>query len=156
LQKGKNLPILREVFCTCSFFFLLQIKNLTNPVKPANHFLVGLLFNPVKAFMKKSAIIYLVFPLIFIFSYCSKKTNPGQQTSTSVYGSETSPKPVIKKAVKTPVPKVIVVNDVAAKKTFDGRLYYDLEGRRYWKNYKDGKYYLFNKSMTTNPDFKKP
>ncbi len=106
--------------------------------------------------MKKSAIIYIVFPLIFIFSYCSKKTNPGQQTSTSVYGSETSPKPVIKKAVKTPVPKVIVVNDVAAKKTFDGRLYYDLEGRRYWKNYKDGKYYLFNKSMTTNPDFKKP
>lgn len=106
--------------------------------------------------MKKSAIIYFIFPLIFIFSYCSKKTNPGKQTSTSVYGNETSPKPVIKKAVKTPVPKVIVVNDVAAKKTFDGRLYYDLEGRRYWKNYKDGKYYLFNKSMTTNPDFKKP
>jgi len=106
--------------------------------------------------MKRSTLIYVAFPLLFIFSYCSKKTNPGKQTSTSVYGNETSPKPVVKKAVKTPVPKVIVVNDVAAKKTFDGRLYYDLEGRRYWKKYKDGKYYLFNKSMTTNPDFKKP
>ncbi|HQV44131.1 MAG TPA: hypothetical protein PLA89_02195 [Ferruginibacter sp.] len=41
-----------------------------------------------------------------------------------------------------------------AKKSADGRLYYDLEGKRYWKNYKNGKYYLFNKKMYGNPEFK--
>jgi len=51
-------------------------------------------------------------------------------------------------------PKVIAVNDKAAKKSFDGRLYYDINGRRYWKNYDDGKYYLFDKSMYTNRAFK--
>ena len=53
-----------------------------------------------------------------------------------------------------PVPKVITVDDKAAKKTPDGRMYYDLDGRRYWRNYDDGKYYLFNKSMYSNPAFK--
>lgn len=51
-------------------------------------------------------------------------------------------------------PKVIWVNDKVAKRNFDGRLYYDLEGRRYWKNYVDGKYYLFTKDMYTNKPFK--
>ena len=42
----------------------------------------------------------------------------------------------------------------AAKKNIDGRLYYDVEGRRYWRNYNDGKYYLFNKSMYSDSAFK--
>ena len=64
------------------------------------------------------------------------------------------PKPKVPVAVKTPVAKVIVVSDAGAKKTFDNRLYYDLEGKRYWKNYRDGKYYLYTKSMQGNPDYK--
>jgi hypothetical protein len=62
-------------------------------------------------------------------------------------------KPVVKKT-PTVMPKVITVNDSAAKKSVDGRLYYDVEGHRYWRNYDDGKYYLFNKSMFTNKAFK--
>lgn len=62
-------------------------------------------------------------------------------------------KPVVKK-IPTVIPKVIAVNDVVAKKSVDGRLYYDLEGHRYWKNYEDGKYYIFNKNMYGSPAFK--
>jgi hypothetical protein len=46
-----------------------------------------------------------------------------------------------------------MVNDKAAKKNIDGRLYYDLGGHRYWRNYDDGKYYLFNKNMYGNKAF---
>ena len=52
------------------------------------------------------------------------------------------------------MPKVIIVNDSFARKSVDGRLYYDVEGHRYWRNKKDGKYYLFNKSMYNNNAFK--
>ena len=92
----------------------------------------------------------------FLFS-CSKKTHPiKSETSTTVTKTETKVvKPVAPK-VKTPVPNVIVVNDAAAKKAVDGRIYYDLDGKRYWKNFKDGKFYLYNKSMHSNPDFKVP
>jgi hypothetical protein len=64
---------------------------------------------------------------------------------------------VSKKATtrKASFPKVITVNDSAARKSVDGRLYYDVMGHRYWRNNKDGKYYLFNKSMYNNPDFQK-
>ena len=81
----------------------------------------------------------------FTFQNCSKKGHPAK-TDTAV----------VKKVpmVKTPVPKVIVVNDQIAKRTFDGRFYYDLEGRRYWRSNKDGKYYLYNKSMYSDPAFK--
>ena len=81
------------------------------------------------------------------FQRCSKKSHPAKTEAV-----------VVKKVpkVKTPVPKVIVVNDQIAKRTFDGRLYYDLEGRRYWRSNKDGKYYLYNKSMYSDPDFKAP
>lgn len=61
--------------------------------------------------------------------------------------------PVIKPIVKTAIPKVITVNDSAAKKTVNGRYYYDLEGKRYWRNKKDGKYYLYYKGMFDNKDF---
>jgi len=60
----------------------------------------------------------------------------------------------VKKAVHTPVPKVITVDDRGAKKAVDGRLYYDLEGHRYWRNYKDGKYYIFREGLFDDPDFK--
>ena len=73
-------------------------------------------------------------------------------------GKEEAPKPVIKKSaavpkIKTPVPKMIVVNDSVAKRTVEGRYFYDLNGKRYYRNNKDGKYYLFNKSIFSNPDF---
>ena len=81
----------------------------------------------------------------FTFQNCSKKSHPAKIDTA-----------VVKKVpmVKTPVPKVIVVNDQIAKRTFDGRFYYDLEGRRYWRSNKDGKYYLYNKSMYSDPAFK--
>ncbi len=65
-------------------------------------------------------------------------------------------KPVIKQKPKESIPKVIVVNDKFANKSVDGRYYYDLQGNRYWRNNKDGKYYLFNKAMLTDDAFKKP
>lgn len=65
-------------------------------------------------------------------------------------------KPVEKEKPKREFPKVITVNDEAASKSVDGRLFYDVLGHRYWKNYSDGKYYLFDKSMYNNPDFKPP
>ncbi|MFZ1527855.1 MAG: hypothetical protein WAT19_03835 [Ferruginibacter sp.] len=96
---------------------------------------------------------------ILLFS-CSRKTTSAASEATSseaikedASAKKTTAAPVLKK-VKTPVPKVISLNDAAARKSADGRLYYDLEGRRYWKNYKDGKYYLFNKNMYGNPDFR--
>lgn len=61
---------------------------------------------------------------------------------------------VIKKPSANTVPRVITVFDNAAKKSIDGRLYYDLLGHRYWHNYVDGKYYLFNKSMYSDSAFK--
>ena len=61
---------------------------------------------------------------------------------------------VIKRKVPESIPKVIVVNDKYANKSVDGRRYYDLQGHRYWRNNKDGKYYLFNKSMQTDNAFK--
>ena len=107
--------------------------------------------------------VKLIFVLIFLFALisCNRKSGSGRSSGKSVYGKETgSVKPAGEThhatVVKTAVPKVITVNDAAASKTFDGRLYYDLEGHRYWKNYKDGKYYLFNKSMVTDPAFQKP
>jgi len=54
------------------------------------------------------------------------------------------------------VPQTITVNDQFARKSLDGRLYYDLDGRRYWRSNADGKYYLYHKSMQTDKDFKKP
>jgi hypothetical protein len=59
-----------------------------------------------------------------------------------------------KAPIKTVAPKMIVVNDKAAKKTLDGRYYYDLERKRYWRSKADGKYYLYYKGMFDNKDFK--
>lgn len=99
--------------------------------------------------IQSSALIILP-ALIFIIS-CSRKVH----TVTLPAGTKKSEtKTVAKKTVKTPPPKVITVDDRAAKKTPDGRLYYDLEGKRYWRNYDDGKYYLFSKAMYNDPAFK--
>lgn len=118
-------------------------------------------------FLKRQVkIIYMrkVFFLIMIFFIgativsCHKKNYPARTvapTSVETIDSAEVKKPVVKKK-QEPLQKVIAVNDEAAHKSVDGRLYYDVMGHRYWKNYKDGKYYLFNKSMFNNPDFKAP
>ena len=108
---------------------------------------------------------------IFILTGCSKKTHPSQTpgitviTDDSKISTETESEKVVvvekkvapaPKKAKAVFPNSITVNDVAAKKSTDGRHYYDVKGHRYWKNYKDGKYYLYNKSMYNNPDFKNP
>ncbi|HEV8081092.1 MAG TPA: hypothetical protein VGP43_10285 [Chitinophagaceae bacterium] len=106
--------------------------------------------------------LFSFFVLITVFS-CGKKRIP-EKTIPEV-AVVVSPKNdsvvVVKKKTFTPkkkdiIPNSIVVNDKAAKKAIDGRLYYDLLGHRYWKNYKDGKYYLFNQKMYDNPAFKPP
>lgn len=81
-----------------------------------------------------------------------KKTD----SSVTISSPEKTENPVVKEKPKPEFPKVITVNDKAASKSVDGRLFYDVLGHRYWKNYNDGKYYLFDKSMYNNPDFKPP
>jgi hypothetical protein len=102
--------------------------------------------------MGRWVFIMILLSAFLILSSCSKKSQP--VSSAAVKPAET--KPVKKAVVKTAVPKVIVVNDSVAKRSVDGRYYYDLEGRRYWRNNRDGKYYLFHKSMFENEDFKAP
>ena len=100
---------------------------------------------------------------------CSKKSHPNATVTNNITevkkdsvvilkknDSLVTAKPVTRKRGKESVPKVITVNDKFAGKSVDGRLYYDLQGHRYWRNNKDGKYYLFNKAMLTDEAFKKP
>lgn len=116
--------------------------------------------------MQKLYLILTALTLIVLTS-CSKKSIPTKANQTSVdynYDSSAvsiSPMEEIPEVKKAPVkkatppfPRIITVNDAAAKKSVDGRMYYDIQGRRYWKNFKDNKYYLFDKSMYNNPDFK--
>jgi outer membrane lipoprotein-sorting protein len=98
--------------------------------------------------MKKFLII-LFFLVGFLFlESCSRKTTPAKSEEPPV-----SNLPVYKAPVKTPVPKMIVVNDKAATKTIEGRYYYDLEGKRYWRNKTDGKYYLYYKGMFEKKEY---
>jgi len=92
--------------------------------------------------------VFSFFILITINS-CSRKHHPAE-TETA------KPRTVRPKTIKTPLPQVITVNDKYAKRSVDGRYYYDLEGKRYWRNNKDGKYYLFHKSMFEDDAFKSP
>lgn len=117
--------------------------------------------------MQKFYLFLTILTFIFLTS-CSKKNIPSKSKPASItysYDStsvkSTPEKKEIIEVKKEPekkaapaYPKIITVNDVAAKKSVDGRMYYDIQGRRYWKNFKDGKYYLFNKSMYNDPDFK--
>lgn len=82
----------------------------------------------------------------------SEPSKPETVVVAPVVEEKPAPKPV----AKPEFPKVISVNDNAANKSIDGRLFYDVLGHRYWKNYNDGKYYLFDKSMYNNPDFQPP
>ena len=91
-------------------------------------------------------------------SHPEVKPNPApvsetKKADTVAIASAPAEKSVEKEKVKSDFPNVISVNDNAASKSVDGRLFYDVIGHRYWKNYKDGKYYLFDKSMYNNPDF---
>ena len=104
--------------------------------------------------MNKAAFIIMAFLAATIITGCSKKSHPAT-TAVNTPDSVTV-KPVKRPTLKTTVPKVIIVNDKVAKRSVDGRYYYDLEGHRYWRNNRDGKYYLFHKSMFDNPDFKSP
>src|SRR5436190_23962010 len=99
--------------------------------------------------MNRICLLITAFFIIITINSCSRKNHPSDTETTAT-------KTVRPKTVKTAVPKVITVNDKYAKRSVDGRYYYDLEGRRYWRNNKDGKYYLFNKSMYDDEDFKSP
>ncbi len=101
--------------------------------------------------IKQTAILILLSCLLV--TGCSKKHQP-QAAAPATETKSPEEKKVVVKRVKLALPKVITVDDRAARRTGDGRLYYDLEGRRYWRNYDDGKYYLYNKSMYNNPAFK--
>ena len=122
-----------------------------------------------------------VYPLLIcisclaILNSCSKKIQPAKTSEQTVTVTDTAvvkidtiqvevkkidsvviKKEPVKRKPKPTIPKVIVVNDKVARKSVDGRLYYDLQGHRYWRSNKDGKYYLYNKSMNTDDAFKKP
>jgi hypothetical protein len=105
--------------------------------------------------MKLKSIISLISAFIILFTAqsCHRKSHPEKTPEVT--------KPVVKKKkaeIKptVAVPKRIMVEDKNAKRTVDGRFYYDFQGKRYWKNKKDGMYYIYNKSMYTDPDFQKP
>ncbi|MEO7960976.1 MAG: hypothetical protein ABIR19_05475, partial [Ginsengibacter sp.] len=110
--------------------------------------------------MKRVKLFALVCSTAIVLYSCHKKNYPAKTPETkteTILTPETRAdsavvkKPAIKRKPKVPVAKVITVNDNAAHKSVDGRLYYDVSGKRYWKNYVDGKYYLFNKSMYSDP-----
>ncbi len=97
--------------------------------------------------------------LVILIISCSKKQIPQHTTAIAVTKTTINSKLpatsiAVKKSPAAPLIRVIALNDSVAKKNFDGRLYYDVGGHRYWRNYKDGKYYLFNKSMYTDSAFK--
>src|ERR1017187_1564711 len=106
--------------------------------------------------MAKRLIFIVVFLMTLLINSCTRKTHPAKTSSETVTKNidSASIAKTIKRKPKAVLPKVIVVNDSAAHKSVDGRLYYDVMGHRYWRNNKDGKYYLFDKSMYNNPDFK--
>ena len=113
--------------------------------------------------MQKVYSLVAIIIIILVIS-CSKKNHPSKTPEVTRNISATEKRndsllaknAVAKKKAKIVLPNVISVNDSAAHKSVDGRFYYDVMGHRYWRNNKDGKYYLFNKSMYNNPDFKKP
>ncbi len=102
-----------------------------------------------------SKYIFLLFfiPVLTLLS-CSKKNHPSNVVSSKNADTLVVKKVIPVRKIKVAVPKVISVSDSGAHKTVDGRYYYDLAGHRYWRNNKDGKYYLFNKAMYSNDDFK--
>lgn len=104
--------------------------------------------------MNRLLSVTAVLVFVFTISSCSKKSHPS--TTNSPAGKPAETVTVKRATVKTAVPKVIVVNDAVAKRSVDGRYYYDLEGHRYWRNNRDGKYYLYHKGIFDNKDFDPP
>lgn len=100
--------------------------------------------------MNSIGIVITALLMIITVNSCSKKNHPVATTA----GTATKPAAPKANTVKKAVPKVIAVDPKAAKRSIDGRYYYDLQGHRYWRNNRDGKYYLFHKSMFDDPDFK--
>jgi hypothetical protein len=100
--------------------------------------------------MTKKYLVLVTVCLIIILA-CSKKHQP--QTAGTDKSGAVDKKGAVK-AASRPLPKTLDVPDKVAMRDIDGRLYYDIEGHRYWKNYVDGKYYLFNKEMYNDPAFK--
>jgi len=116
------------------------------------------------------------FLILISLNSCSKKSHPSGSSTITPINGVSSPEEVktnttevkekndveVKKPIarakpkKEVFPQVITVNDSAAHRSVDGRYYYDVLGHRYWRNNKDGKYYLFNKSMYKDDAFKKP
>jgi hypothetical protein len=109
--------------------------------------------------MARKLLFIIAFATTLLIYSCGRKSHPAKTAETHISGgteSHETTKSVVKPKPTAPIPNVIVVNDDAAHKSVDGRYYYDVMGHRYWRNNKDGKYYLFNKSMYNNPDFKAP
>ncbi|MDQ2863337.1 MAG: hypothetical protein M3R50_06775 [Bacteroidota bacterium] len=122
--------------------------------------------------MEKRSLVFLSILFIVGLYSCSRKSHPAKTVETTsssetvtnkvdsatagIDSAAAAKKVVAKRKEKVAIPKVIVVSDSAAHKSVDGRYYYDMLGHRYWRSSKDGKYYLFNKSMYNDPDFKKP
>ena len=119
-------------------------------------FLVTKLYDDTENMMLKKCLAAVIIGLCVVIISCNKK----QQPQNAITGSSNNEAGVVEKKLpvrripKVPVAKLIIVDDRTASKTLDGRLYYDLEGHRYWKNYNDGKYYLYNQSMYTDKAFK--
>jgi len=105
--------------------------------------------------IKLLAFLLVVLSLTIIS--CSKKHQPQTEITVTDMPENTktvAKKKTVRKVIHTPVPKVITVDDRAAQKSVDGRLYYDLEGNRYWKNFTDGRYYKFRQGLFDDPAFK--
>ncbi len=103
--------------------------------------------------MTKLKPFIVVFLAALMICSCSKKNHPSPAAEKKEEPGMVKTAPA-KAKPKESIPKVIIVNDRVASKSIDGRYYYDLDGHRYWRNNKDGKYYIFNKSMYTNEAFK--
>ena len=108
---------------------------------------------------KYLSFLFIATSFLFLQS-CSRKITPLISAPSKTAEAETTlPKIPVAKAppyiapIKTPVPTSITVNDKAASKSVEGRYYYDLEGKRYWHNKIDGKYYLYYKGIFNNKDF---
>ncbi len=125
--------------------------------------------------MHKKYLLFFSFLIVIAVSSCSKRSHPSRNTQTTIENNDSNnstidnatierksdsvaaaKRAIARKKARAPLPKAISVNDEAAHKSVDGRLYYDVMGHRYWRNYQDGKYYLFNKSMFNDPAFKAP
>lgn len=89
----------------------------------------------------------LLLSITLLTASCSNKSTPGRVAKLA-----TTKKSV--KIKKLTAPEVITVNDKVASEASDGRLYFDFQGHRYWRNFDDGRYYLITVATYKNPAFK--